>query len=78
MPTRLPALCQANAACEPAHIVNVFTASNYTRVTLAPTVAALGQGVATEMFGLQASIEVQPAPLIAPLAGPECQAACKA
>lgn len=68
----------ANTGCEPAHVLGVFTASNYTRVSLAPTVTALGPAVTDEMFGASADLEAKPAALIAPLSSPDCKAACNA
>lgn len=44
-PSLVAAAPQANTGCEPAHVLGVFTASNYTRVSLAPTVTALGPAV---------------------------------
>lgn len=44
-PTLVAAAPQANTGCEAAHILGVFTTSNFTRVSLAPTVVALGPAV---------------------------------
>lgn len=66
-----------NEGCEEATLVNFFTATNFTRVVLGPTLASLGVAVGPDFIDTTLGVpSITAAPLFAPLQANDCPKRC--